>query len=547
MVILITLNLFATIPVSQNPWWQSGPQTYNYENVLVDIDRDGDLDLIQGNEVWHPLYMYTNTGNGLEEYPSWSSTLAEGSTALTAGDIDNDGYPDVIVGTTQGPIRIYKNLNGILEDTPSWSSNPNGFGAMEIELADIDCNGFLDIVYTDLVFGVAVYYNYGGSISPDPAWTGAAEYYNSCSAIGDIDDDGYLDMAVGTNSVGYMEQVRIYRNINGVFEDNPSYTISDNFAPMGMVFADVDNDGDLDLVRGNGGPGYPNLSWPACVHRNNNGVIESTPLWISTDATYTMKICLADFNADGYLDIAKAVYDNTEQANGVYENFNGTFGYYPAWESSDYMLSWGAIAGDIDRDGLVIATDTLYGNGSRKLFYLHHNLIPLYSLISVTINNDTVPVSEYCFNLEHAWISFTNAPDSNSVILVHFVFSTYNELIVGNVGTGTAIYHNQGASVTENKYQTQGVWVKCTPNPFFQQTTIIFNSPNIGVYSARFRIYDALGRMVWSINPNLSASGVNKIVWNGKDNQGNDLCHGIYFYELRMADITAKGKIVKLK
>jgi hypothetical protein len=546
MSALLTL-LLGIIPLDSIPWWHSGPQPYTYENALADLDRDGDIDLAQGNE-FTPVYVYLNTGNGLEQYPSWASALSEGSTAITWGDIDNDGYPELIVGTTQGPIRIYKNNGGTLETTPSWSSNPTGFGAMEIDVADVDCNGYLDIVYTDLVYGVSVYYNDSGIVETDPSWVGATEYYNSCSALGDINGDGFIDLAVGTNSAGYLEQVRIYMNNNGMFETTPSQTITDNWRPMGMVFCDIDNDGDLDLLRGNGGPGVPNDPYPTCAHKNNNGIIESTPFWISSDTTWTMKICAADFNGDGYLDIGKAVYTEYQQPNGVYENLNGNFGVYPSWYSSDYRLSWGALGGDIDGDGLQNAVDTLSGDGARKLFYLpHNNRIPLHSINNVIVNNDTIPITDYCYSLTYGWISFKNPPPSGTGnIIIHYTFSTCNEFIVGNVGAGTVIYHNLGTGVTE-RASPSITSVICFPNPFVSQTNITYKIASPQSLDVSLRIFDSTGRIVRSLLSDIQSPGMHFISWDGRDDKGFELQSGIYFYQLKVGREVKTGKIVHIK
>jgi hypothetical protein len=73
------------------------------------------------------------------------------------------------------------------------------------------------------------------------------------------------------------------------------------------------------------------------------------------------------------------------------------------------------------------------------------------------------------------------------------------------------------------------------PNPFNPETTISFFLPKSG--TAELGIYNAKGQLVRTLNNGLLDSGEHRLVWNGKDNSGNNTASGLYFYKL-----TANGR-----
>ena len=84
------------------------------------------------------------------------------------------------------------------------------------------------------------------------------------------------------------------------------------------------------------------------------------------------------------------------------------------------------------------------------------------------------------------------------------------------------------------------------PNPFNPSTQISFDVPE-GSELVRLNIYNILGKKVSTLLNNVVSPGKHKIEWNAKDNEGNPVASGIYFYELSSSSFTARKKMLLIR
>ena len=84
------------------------------------------------------------------------------------------------------------------------------------------------------------------------------------------------------------------------------------------------------------------------------------------------------------------------------------------------------------------------------------------------------------------------------------------------------------------------------PNPFNPSTQISFDVPN-GSELVRLNIYNILGKKVSTLLNNVVNPGKHKVEWNAKDNEGNPVASGIYFYELSSSSFTARKKMLLIR
>ncbi len=180
--------------------------------AACDVDGDGDLDLVVGNE-GSPDFLYLNDGKGkFKDATAGNLPVLAGDTmSLACGDLDGDGRPDIVVGKYK---FRYSEQNRVLLNT--------GKGR------------FKDVT--------------ASALPPLKDQTKAV-------LLGDVDRDGDLDLLVGNSkSNSYSGQNRLYLNDGkGVFKDVTATHLpaaSDN--TLAMVLADVDSDGDLDLIEADG-------------------------------------------------------------------------------------------------------------------------------------------------------------------------------------------------------------------------------------------------------------------------------------------------------
>jgi hypothetical protein len=157
------------------------------------------------------------TTAGLQTTASWTATgeatnYAFGHTVAVAGDTNKDGYADVIIGAPNragGKAYVYLGKTGGLATTPVWKSpalvsTANHYvGASVASAGDVNKDGYADIVVGDTgtAGGVSVYKGGAGGPAATASWTKAGQvstdFFGAAVAGGDFNNNGYSDVAVG--------------------------------------------------------------------------------------------------------------------------------------------------------------------------------------------------------------------------------------------------------------------------------------------------------------------------------------------------------------
>jgi hypothetical protein len=265
--------------------WRSSDNDYGAHIACGDLNKDGAMDMFIGNfwggGVSYEDEIYFNTGAGLEKTPSWQSNIKNPTFGVCLIDYDGDGDLDIATASSNRytsvkcPILIYRNDNGTIAKDPVWSSSETYYG-MDIYAGDINNDGWLDLVVACDGQENMVFLNKGGYFATTPDWKSQDKHGTIRCVLGDVNNDGWLDLAVADNEQMTSDEskVRIYMNKNGTLEDTPSWESGGDARKYYscVAFCDVDNDGDLDLASG---------GWwePVVVFENINGVLPTTPSW----------------------------------------------------------------------------------------------------------------------------------------------------------------------------------------------------------------------------------------------------------------------------
>jgi len=240
---------------STSPGWSSNEPggSWNNYGLLVDIDQDGDTDLITANQgasqsdPTRPLYMFRNHGGVLETVPSWQSAEESLQGFLAVADWDGDGWQELAVSKwVNYESGIYDNVDGALQTVPVWTTGDDD-SDKGVAFADVDGND-----WPDLALGhdpTQLWSNDGGSMSMD--WESQASYHgHSDIRFCDVDRDGDQDLAECHFSDG---KVHIYLNRDGVLDGAPSWTYDSSSVGTAIAFGDINGDEWPDLVVGNSG------------------------------------------------------------------------------------------------------------------------------------------------------------------------------------------------------------------------------------------------------------------------------------------------------
>jgi VCBS repeat protein/ASPIC/UnbV protein len=244
----------------------------------ADFDGDGWLDVFLGHELsWSQLMR--NRGDGTFEDVTEQAGIRFRSLTkgVVAGDIDNDGWPDIYVSNFGAPNLLYHNLgHGRFEQVAKQRGVSEPYFSFTTWFFDYDNDGWLDLlVVTDAptvedqpreYLGLPqkgetlrVYHNKGDGTFEDATQAlGLAKVIPTMGAnFGDIDNDGWLDFYLGTGAPSYATLMpnRMFRNHEGKrFVDVTQSTGTGHLQKgHGVAFADFDNDGDDDVFASLGG------------------------------------------------------------------------------------------------------------------------------------------------------------------------------------------------------------------------------------------------------------------------------------------------------
>ena len=293
---------------------------------LGDVDNDGDLDMIFAQDFERQPMLFENNGAGFftdvtaADLPS----ITLSSSRAQFGDIDNDGDLDLYLtngsgnrfGCGQYQVWVNDGSGTFSDETAARHPIESVCENMDCIFGDIDNDFDLDVRTASTGNDNSrLYRNDGAGVFSEVATVPADSTCYSYD-FGDIDGDGDLDM-IGANAlVGSSSENLLINDGSGGFTDAAGQLLTNpDLDDNDSKFFDYDNDGDLDLIIARIGAGGERI-----YNNNGSGVFSSTSGVIENLGDASLDVVVADLDGDGDLDVVTAQGESGNFTNHVYIN-----------------------------------------------------------------------------------------------------------------------------------------------------------------------------------------------------------------------------------
>lgn len=508
-VIPFTVNL----ALNQIGWPVSVGGASNTSPILANLDADPALEIVYGDPSGQIHAMKKNGQTQLPGFPIQAGSTIIGSIAM--GGINQNGLHDFAANLQNNNIMFFNQ-----QGTVHWTIPAGGTLRSGPVIASLTNNANRQII-TATQAGNLIVLNSDGSYYPNfPVSVGGAIL--GPPAVADLNGDGIHEIIVATlNGNLHAINSQTGQNIAGFpvvmpggtqnpitianLDSDPQPEIILTTSSAGFILA-YNHDGSVHFQKNVGGQ----IKTGAVVADVNNDGTKEVIVIGASGTLYILNGNGADMGSSP-INIGQSVectpvvarFDGTNNAGIIFGDTNGKLHSVrlDGTESPNFPITLGgnikisAALGDIDRDNdfdIVIPTDT--------------------GIHVVDIKRPAQSIEWQCF--------------------------------MGSYNRGGNIYQATPVEETEIPVVVTAL-LENFPNPFNPSTTISFSLANAG--NVNIEIYNQKGQKVHSlVNAEMNA-GMHQLQWNGKDDNGNSVSSGIYYYRMKSGKFSSTRKMVLMK
>jgi len=438
------------------------PQNNESDNMkakggtFADFDLDGDLDLYFGYSRSHYFQNINGQFRELDNIPD------SGIRGVNVGDIDNNGYVDILKWRYSSGIPHYLLLNqgnnNFEQITYLSSSNLENLHSQG--LSDFDLDGDLDIVAIEFEGSTQFYCYLNNSNDSDILFTLSYSYDQNDEsssrtlAIADFDNDGDQDVYVprknGKNWL-FVNQTLVFDGFNYTYNENPEnlfiesseelsvddqHLIETGSMGYGAAWGDYNNDNNFDLYLTNWGKNrlYKN-NLNSFENIGSNSTLESDSL--SNGAGW------GDFNNDGHIDLWS---NNFKRGDDLLINPGEEFGEWTMYDTGFLSATQDVIPADYNNDGwLDMFTPGLlmaFGEGVENVQGYKYTSLLYQNLLSDSLSNtynwlklDLEGANHTISN--NGWSSQSNHSAVGARVIAHLSDMNISREIIAGKGHGS--------------------------------------------------------------------------------------------------------------
>lgn len=389
--------------------WQGAQQFQGFGMVIVDLDNDGDQDLVIMGKAEGQVGFFENNGRGMfiDRSSSVNVVLSKGS-GVAAADYNGDGLHDLYFTQEAYEPNVLLRNNGNFSFTDvSVAAGVDNAGMGEAAAwGDYDNDGWLDLYVANYTLPIdqsnpnmrnLLFHNKGdGTFENVAVQHGVADHGTTFSAAWtDMDRNGTIDLYC-TNDRGHIfTPNKLWRNDGGTFTSLcPQSGACIGLWAMCLGVGDFDNNGFPDFYMTNmpAVTGYGGIN-SLLLNNGDSTFVEASQLWQVHQMIFSWAGVFFDYNNDGWLDL---YVNNQSEANRLYRN-NGT---PPVTDvtiecavAGSAGLSFNSVVGDLDGDGDLDLVLNNYGvdtPANVQLFINHEgnrNNWSRFNVIGATLEN----------------------------------------------------------------------------------------------------------------------------------------------------------------
>jgi hypothetical protein len=544
--------------------------------ALARIDGAVGLDIIAASRNTREIYVFNHSG---EVLAGWPQPVENGiRAAMVAGDINGDGVYEIVAVDEIGVVYVWNADGTEYRDGDTNPVTPGVFYRLPgctflyaaPSLADVDDDG-RDEILAATQTGDLYIFNEDGSLVPGFPFN-LSDGIGGSPAVGDLDDDGDLEVVVQLAGGRF----RAY-HLDGSLMWGKWYK-NDAFFKPSPALGDLTGDGRLEAV-------LPSTDGNLYAVRYNGQIVSGWPVQYS-DYTYTESSpIIVDVNGDGNPDVILG--DETKLIR-AWDSGGNLIDGFPL-PVADAMRGTPAVS-DLDMDGdaeLVAAgwdqivyvwdLESTYSTATAPWASFHGNrhndgrigsILPTGILdvaFEADVQGGSVVLAWYppasagpAFDIRRAEVPSNGAPDRFDVIARGRVVDSDGAVRFTDADAETGgryLYSLSPAGSGEPLHTSQSVYVPVTagalsqnyPNPFNPATRIEFLVPDGEARNVRLVVYDVSGARVRTLVDRVMKGGRHSVEWDGRNDRGQFVGSGVYFYRLVEHSFTATRKMLLLK
>ncbi len=515
-------------------WPRTLENTIRAGMVVGDINDDGLNEVIAVDESG---VVYVFNRNGTEFIDGDANPATQGvffrmqlpmtfnySTPCVA-DVDNDGKDEIIVGSQNS--RVYV-LNDNATVSPGWPYVLSTPIAGSPAVGDVDANGDLEIVVFETVGNLRVL-NHDGTQQMNQFFANGSPplFFNPSPVLGNVQGDGKLEIFVPTKA-GKVHGIQS----NGVpLAGWPvTYSTTAIYTESSPVIVDVDNNGTCDVVLGD-------ESQYIRAWQLNGQVLAGFPL--ATDDAMRGVPTVTDLDRDGSVDLVAAGWDKTVHVWDFVGGWNAAKALWPRFHANLHNNG---------RLNYVVPTPV---GGVSFSFARAARGVALQWIVPDAVGGElSLSRAEVAGRETGTFARVSPALAISADGLVRWVDATVEEgeryayRLESSEGT---VIHETGTVYVPVRTASLG---QNYPNPFNPTTRIEYRLPESSPGAkthVSVVVYDVRGAKVRELVNGEQSPGKHAVDWDGRNDAGETVGSGVYFYRMRASGFSGVRKMVLLK